>query len=258
MILTIYSVYNFMIPKEIKSLQHPIVKHLVLLRNERSYRYEQQSVLIVGKRVIKELRKETTFKTLILEEGYADPSSFNAKEVFFVTKEILKKITGLQNPEGIAAEIQMPVEGSLEGKNHLIVLDGVSDPGNLGTLLRTALALGWDGAYITENSVDPFNDKALRAAKGATFHLPLIQGSWENLHALIEKHGYTVFIADKNGTTLKNTKPQKPLMLVLGNETRGANVKAKKNYTSVSIPMHPSMESLNVASAGAILMYGLI
>jgi len=233
---------------KITSLQNPIVKHLVTLRKEKSYRHEHKTVLISGKKVIEEL-KNLAFKTLIIEEGNTFP--YKAEQVFFVTKEILQKITGLASPEPIAAEIALPKEGSLNGKKRVLALDGISDPGNMGTLLRSALALGWEGVFITNNSVDPFNDKSMRAAKGACFHLPIIQGSWEDLCALIEKNKFHAYVADLNGENFKTIKVSSPFILILGNESHGVT---KNAFTSVSIPMHPSMESLNVASAGAILM----
>jgi len=236
---------------KITSLQNQIVKHLVTLRKEKSYRHEHKSVLISGKKVIEEL-KNLPFTTLIVEEGYS--YSYKADQVFFVTKEILQKITGLASPEPIAAEIALPKEGSLDGKKRLLALDGVSDPGNMGTLLRSALALGWDGVFITDNSVDPFNDKSMRAAKGAAFHLPILHGSWEDLCALIEKNKLQAYVADKNGKDVKTLKISSPLILILGNESHGVT---KNGFPSISIPMHPSMESLNVASAGAILLHEL-
>ena len=88
----------------------------------------------------------------------------------------MKKISGMQTPEGLVVEIEMPKPAPLEGLKYLLALDGVSDPGNVGALLRTALALGWQGIFILDESCDPFNDKALRSARGATFRLPL---AWE-------------------------------------------------------------------------------
>lgn len=231
-------------------LTKKIINHLYSLRTEKKYRLEHKSVLISGKKMVQELGP---YKTVILQEGYINPPVFKGTEVFFASKEILKKITGLQNPEGIAAEMKMPASGNLDNKKRLLCLDGVADPGNLGTLLRTALALGWEGVFITENSVDPFNDKALRAAKGATFHLPLMQGTHEELLALIKKNKLSVLVADKKGTKIQKNSNH-PLLLILGNEAHGSNLP----FTPIAIPMHPAMESLNVASAGAILMHELL
>jgi TrmH family RNA methyltransferase len=136
------------------------------------------------------------------------------------------------------------------------VLDGISDPGNLGNLLRTALALGWEGVYLTENTCDPFHEKALRAAKGATFCLALQEGTWEEFLSISKN--YHTFLADMNGSPLQD-KPlaSPPIALILSKESCGARMEAKKRFQTISIPMQKAMESLNVASAGAILLYGL-
>jgi TrmH family RNA methyltransferase len=138
------------------------------------------------------------------------------------------------------------------------VLDRISDPGNLGTLLRTALALGWEGAFLTPHSADPFNDKAIRASKGACFFLPLQEGSYEELEELLKENQITAYVADLKGTSLPNLKVKHPLALILGNESLGPSAWAKQHGSAISIPMKKDVESLNVASAGAILMYELI
>lgn len=242
-----------MISKEITSLQHPFIKHLVKLRTDRKYRNEQKQTLIAGCKLVHEV---SHLKTVLLEHG---TTGFpDADEVIFVTHEILKKITGLQNPEPMAAVVAIPTPKNLEREHYLLVLDGIADPGNLGTLLRTALALGWEGVFLTAGSADPFNDKALRAARGATFRIPLFSGSWEELDAFIKKENAQVYIANTGGESIDTLKKTKlPLLLVLGNEAHGASQEAKKRFPILSIPMQTSVESLNVAIAGAILMYQL-
>lgn len=244
-----------MLPKEITSLQHPLVKHLVKLRQDRSYRYKCKRVLLSGTKLINELSSQFLFQTLLVESG----TTFSAKaeQTFFVSPQILKKITGLETPEAVAAEIDMPAPRDFSSANFLLILDGVSDPGNLGTLLRTARALGWDAAYLTQGSTDPFNEKALRSAKGATFTLPWKIGSWEEI-ALFVKHKKMILLAaDASGEDIAFCNPSLPVALALGNEAHGLASELKKLAHLVAIPMNGRMESLNVASAGAILMYAL-
>lgn len=238
-----------MIPKEVTSLQHPIVKTFVKLRTSRKFRYEQQRVVIAG---IKQVSEADGVEALILRKGFSLDKS--AKQLYYVTEEILKKITGLETPEPAAAIVSMPAWSTLEGMNKIVVFNGIADPGNLGTLLRTALALGWEGAFLTEQCVDPFNDKALRAAKGATFALPLRIGTTEELMRLMED--YSAWVADMDGTPLSEVKRSKKMLLILGNEANGVSDELKKGCGSVSIPIS-GIESLNVAAAGAILMYAL-
>lgn len=236
-----------MIPRRITSLQHPLVKYLVKLRQERDFREQEKSVLVTGVKLVTEL---APLKILIADR---EVPNLSATETFLATPEILKKITGLQSPEGVAAVVPLPATADLKHCSRLLILDGISDPGNVGTLLRTALGLRWKGAFLTPGSADPFNEKAIRAAKGATFRLPLCSGSWEQL-SLQDK---TVFVATLGGQLLDKIGKKEKIVLILGNETHGPSAHAKKIGVPISIPMTPAMESLNVASAGAILMYTL-
>jgi TrmH family RNA methyltransferase len=230
--------------KKIESLQHPLVKHLSALRTDRQVREEAGHVLVFGEKMCRELPIDTL---LTLHR-----SDIPAKEKYLVTEPILKKISGLAQPDGFAALVKMPKPQNLAGKSYLLILDGISDPGNLGTLLRTALALGWEGVILTPDTVDLFNDKAIRAAKGATFHLPYARMDREELIDL-KFHFYT---ADLEGEALDAANFTPPMALILSNEARGPSPWAKK-YQRVTIPMNPAVESMNVAVSGAILLYAM-
>ena len=113
------------------------------------------------------------------------------------------------------AEIEMPKESTLEKCRFVLALDGVADPGNLGTLLRSALAFGWEGIFLLENSCDLFNDKAIRAARGATFRLAFASGSWEKLQEIIKKYKWEPYAADLTGISPEKIKGKKSLLLVV-------------------------------------------
>lgn len=242
-----------MLTKEITSLQHPFIKHLVKLRTDRKYRYEHKSVFIAGHKLVNE---HLNIKIIIVEKSF-DGILPSAEEKIVVNEPLLKKITDLEHPEPVAALVDMPTPTDLKEKKYILVLDQIADPGNLGNLLRTALALGWEGAFLVEGTVDPFNDKALRAAKGATFRLPFRIGTWEELEKLIQENHLMPFVADINGNSFVKAKTNQSCMLILGNESHGPSHFAKSRFTRISIPMTPSMESLNVGAAGAILMHYL-
>ena len=131
------------------------------------------------------------------------------------------------------------------------MLDQIADPGNCGTLLRTAYALGWDGVVATPGTVDFFNDKALRAAKGAPFRLPYKLASPEE----IASWNTTFYVATLEGEPLAQTSFTTPCALILGNEGKGPGRWAHSLGKKINIPMRQGAESLNVASAGAILLY---
>ncbi len=241
--------------KEIKSSQNPLVKHLVRLRKERKYREECNTVLVEGKKLVGELLNERAAKSVLFTDPSLLPQGIMGDNCFLATQEVIKKISGSQTPEGIVAEIAKPSEGNFEKAAFLLALDGVSDPGNLGTLLRTALALGWDGAFILDNCCDPYNDKALRAAKGATFKLPLRQGNWELLDNIRENCRLEAFAADMGGQDAASVKLKHGVLLVLGSEGQGLSGETLKRCKTVSVPMPGGAESLNVSIAGGILMY---
>lgn len=241
--------------KKIQSLQHPLVKHLVKVRQNSDYRLDHQSVLIEGAKIIKELGKKAHFKVLMVTDETWIPKGIKAAEIVVVPETILEKVSGVKSPEGIIAEIAMPEPSNLKGLKKILALDGVNDPGNLGTLLRTALALGWEGVFILEESCDPFNEKALRAARGATFHLPLARGSWHDLKKIVSANKLQPYVADIGGENCQKMDVPVAPLLVLGNEARGTSEAAAQFCKKVSIPMAGKMESLNVAIAGSILMY---
>lgn len=243
---------------EISSLTHPLVKHLVKVKTNREYRQQHQSILAYGQKLIREIIADVHFKVILIEKGFAPLVSLPPHiPLYEVPLSLLKKISGLENPEPILAEVEMPTFSNLESARFLLVLDGVADPGNLGTLIRSALALNWEGVFLTPHCTDPFNDKAIRAAKGATFRLPLASGSWEDLKQLMQAKGGKIFLASLGGVPFQHQLFSPPLALILSNESCGPSSLAKSIATPISIAMNPKMESLNVAAAGAILMHYL-
>ncbi|MFT5317582.1 MAG: TrmH family RNA methyltransferase [Chlamydiales bacterium] len=241
--------------KEIKSLQNSLVKHLVKLRKSRSYRSEQGSVVLAGKKLVGEICATSVAITLFVEEGASVPENVLVKDLYIVSNEVMKKVSGLETPESVLAEVNIPSQQSLKDKCRILVFDGVSDPGNMGTLWRTALALGWDGAFILDNCVDPYNDKTLRSAKGATFRLPYCVGNFEDFSRLVEENQLQPLVGDIQGKEPGEVSLRKGVALVLGNEASGPSSAIKELCESVTIPMDGEMESLNVAVAGGILMY---
>jgi TrmH family RNA methyltransferase len=159
------------------------------------------------------------------------------------------------SPEGVIAEVRMPSFVLLDKAKQVLALDGISDPGNMGTLLRTALALGWDAVYFLPGSCDPFNEKTIRAARGAHFKLSLAKGNDEQLHEWVKRNKVQSVVADIKGQVPENVPAAQCRLLVLGNEAHGASAAIRQFCQPVTIPMPGEMESLNVAIAGGILLY---
>jgi TrmH family RNA methyltransferase len=234
---------------QITSLQHPLIKHWIALKKDSAYRKESKTLLLIGEKIIQEF--PFPIKCLISTER----AHIKAETTYQVTEEILHKIAGLNDFKGILAEVQLPPPQNVNEKNYLLILDQIQDPGNLGTLLRTSLGLGWEGVIATPGTVDFFNDKALRASQGAIFHLPYAYKTPEEILSWAKNRQIDVWVGDANGAPLKEVAYKSPLALVLSNEGQGLSPWAKTIGKTVSIPLQNKVESLNVAIAGAILLF---
>ncbi len=224
----------------IESRDNPYIKHLCRLIDDSSYRNEMKKVVVTGKKQILEIlpfAKGTIYTT----------EPFEANHVA-ISEAVAKKLSSPCVAEFPMPQLKLPAKCT-----HLLALDQVSDPGNMGTLLRTALALGWDGVFLLPGSCDPFNDKALRASKGAPFKLPIIKGTWDEFDQLAKQHQLTPLAADLEG----QSPEKRNCFLILGNEGQGLSDEARSRGEKITIPLAGEMESLNVSAAGAILMYRL-
>jgi RNA methyltransferase, TrmH family len=235
------------------SLQHPLVKYLVKLRTDKTYRYLHRRVLLEGLKPIGEISHLVL--QLFYIKSYASAVDALPGEKWEVTQAILDKISGTTSPEGVIAEIQMPPFGTLKNARWVLALDEINDPGNLGTLMRTALALGWETVFLLPGSCDPFNEKVLRSARGAHFKLTLVQGTVADLEQWIKEKQAQALAADLHGVQPEQIASADRRVLVLGNEARGISVPIARLCQLVTVPMSGYMESLNVAVAGGILLY---
>jgi TrmH family RNA methyltransferase len=242
-------------PKKISSLQNPLIKRLVKLRTSKNFRQEEQSVLVMGTIVVEELLASLKPKALFVSEG----STFNHRNQPYttLTPEAVKKITGLPSYEGALGEFELPSESPLRNKKFIIVCDEIKDPGNLGTIVRTALAMNWEGIFLLPGSCDLFNDKTIRASRGGVFLLPFYHGTEEELEKMCKEGHLNLMIADTAGEPLNSLTQVKSCALLLGNESKGPSNPVLKLGKKVTIPLHNEVESLNVAVAGSILMYAL-
>jgi TrmH family RNA methyltransferase len=240
---------------KIKSLSHPLVKEGMHLRKEASFKKGGNTLLITGKKQIEQLPSHIKIETLYTTSD-AIPLRAKYEKHLVVSEEILKKITGLLNPEPYAAIIRYKKKIPTKIEK-LLVCDQISDPGNLGSIIRAAHAFEFSALFILGNCVDPFNDKVLRAAKGSIFHLPLLSGNFEELLFIIRENNLLFFQADLEGKKLNELKEMSPFALAVGNEANGTSNEVKKKAQAITIPMSQNLESLNVAVAAGILMYNL-
>ncbi len=175
----------------------------------------------------------------------------------------LAALADTETPQGILAVAPIPSAGldalRVDGDPAVVlVLDAVQDPGNLGTLARTAEALGAVGLVALPGTVDPWNPKSVRAAMGSTFRLPVVEAGWDDLAPWLASHGVQTLAAVVGGAPLGDARFPRAA-LVLGNEGAGVGDETRaRAHRAVGIPLRGRAESLNVAAAGAILLYELL
>ena len=188
-------------------------------------------------------------------------------DFILITDSILKTLANTPAPQGIIAILKQPkmaIEMLLDDNKrplaHLLLLDNVQDPGNVGTMIRTAEAAGFKGIILGDGSADLFNDKTIRATQGALFQLPIIKANLEALLPALHHAGYESWVTTLEEATFYTAlpKPQK-CALIMGNEGQGVDPKLQKlASTKVKIPMLGQSESLNVGVAAGILIYHLL
>jgi len=206
----------------------------------------------MGKKVVLEVSKKINPTTLLITNPEVN-LDIDAKKVH-ITKQIMNKIAGINTTEEVAALFPMPDEKPLSNEKSILVIDQVSDPGNLGTLFRSALALNFNAVVLIQGTVDPLNDKAIRASKGACLLLPFCHETENSFYQLVKEKKITAYLADMEGTDIKKVKFKIPYALILSNEAKGKRA-WPKDFINISIPMNKDVESLNVATSGSILIY---
>jgi TrmH family RNA methyltransferase len=194
------------------------------------------------------------------ERGKALLASLAALDITLekVAEPALDKLADTQHPQGVIAVVRAPRWDLSDIKvkmGPVLVLDGVQDPGNTGTMLRTALGLGAAGIIALPGTVEVTNPKVLRGSMGAVFRLPWVELGMGDFLAWVRKEKVTLLAAATDGDPISGMDIRLPAAIVLGNEGAGVSPMIKTAGRAVSVPMSPGAESLNVAVAAGILLY---
>lgn len=267
---------------EITSAQNSQFKAWRKLRNRRD-RKKQGRYLVEGFHLVEEaLRSEQPVSTIIVAKE-VDSAEFRALlpllpapigegagmlEYVELPGNLFKELTETPTPQGILAVIELEQEkgerrdtlAKLSDARRLLLLDNVQDPGNVGTMIRTADAAGFDAVILGHGTADLYNDKTIRATQGSLFHLPILEADLTKLLPELHKAGFDSWVTTLGGATEFHAlrSPEK-CALIMGNEGQGVSeVLLKMATTRVKIPMPGRAESLNVGVAAGILIYQLI
>ena len=232
--------------KEITSTKNPLIKELLELKKS-SIKKQKQMFLVDGEDFIF-LAHEKKLLKMILTLSYQE--KYDDVEQIIVNKPILDKLSSNVNSSSMIGVCSFFIQKEIIG-NKLIYLDGVQDPGNVGTIIRTALAFNYDGVILSNDTASIYNDKVISSTKGALFKIPLYLDV--NINELKDKY-CLVATSLHNALNYKEFKNRDKFILILGNEGQGVKKEIIEIASyNVKIPMD-NIDSLNVAIAGGILM----
>ncbi|MBL8044909.1 MAG: RNA methyltransferase [Anaerolineales bacterium] len=241
----------------ITSPTNPTLKLIRALQSKRRTRETEGAFVIEGVRLLEEAARAGLTPRTILHTPELDERSRAAIRSFpnvpaqTVTPALLASVSETDSPAGVLAIVPFP-SLPLSSSSFSLILDRISDPGNLGTLLRTAEAAGAAAAYLMPGTVDAYNPKVVRAAMGAHFRLPIVEKTWEALPVPAAQ----TWVADLAGEAYTHVNWRTAQALIIGSEADGPS-EAALAFTPhrVTIPMPGRAESLNAAVAAGILLF---
>jgi RNA methyltransferase, TrmH family len=244
--------------KYIHSSKNPQVKQWKKLQGKKE-REKTNTFLVEGFHLVEEALKmgDLVLELIVSEEVEIPPRiNYGSVAMTVINKEVVKELSETETSQGIFAVCKQP-KANAENVNSYLFLDSIQDPGNLGTIIRTADAAGIDVVVVGEGSVDIYNSKVLRSAQGSHFHLPIVRG---DLYYWVEKmkaQNIPIYgTALENGTVYTEVKPSEQFALIMGNEGNGIQKELlSKTNQNLYIPILGRSESLNVAVAAGVLLY---
>ena len=244
------------------SPQNTRIRQLTALIGKARQRKKTGLFTVEGARIVREVPDDLLEELYVSESFEAGNGDFlSGKRYFTLTDELFASVSDTRTPQGILAVVKMPshtLADMLKEKPFLLLLEDIQDPGNLGTLIRTAEGAGADGVILSKGCVDLFSPKSVRSTMGSLFRLPILTA--EDLNRTVEElkgRDIAVYAAHLSGKiSYEKADYTKGCAIAVGNEGNGLTDGLTARCTQlVRIPMEGKLESLNASVAGAILMY---
>ena len=237
----------------ITSLENGKVKDVVKLQSKK-YRDLTNTFVVETEHLVEEAEKAGIIKDLFLvEDEFVDNN-----DTYFVTNEVMKKMSSMESPSNVLAVCEKNNSKEIIG-DKILLIDGVQDPGNLGTIVRSSVAFGVTTIVLSPDTVDLYNPKVIRATEGMFCHINIITMDLEEAINIIKSKGIKVYGTNVvDGVSVTSITDKNKYALIVGNEGNGV----KQNIQDLSdanlyIPMKENVESLNVGVACSILLYEL-
>jgi TrmH family RNA methyltransferase len=246
----------------ITSNQNPKIKRVRRLLSDRRYRHREEAYVVEGTRWLQELvRVRLAPELLLASQSWLQEASNAALlanvdwPVTVAADNVLAAASATESASGVLAVVPIVPNPLPERPSLLLILDRVADPGNLGTMIRTAAAAGVDGVLLSPGCVDPYNPKVVRATMGALLRLPVQVMTWPEIGETAQ--GLAVWLAAVGGTIeYTAVEWRQPAALVIGSEASGVGPEASVlGRGQITIPMARQTESLNASAAAAVILF---
>lgn len=248
--------------KRIESTQNALVKHWKKLVQNRKERDKSKEFLVEGFHLVEEaLKAKKTLLTIMKREDVELPETWDVENIAIteITHEVAKEIAETEQSQGIYAHCRQLTQSEevYDDWTKLLFIDAVQDPGNVGTMIRTADAAGIDAVIIGKGTVDPYNPKTVRSAQGSHFNIPIVRGDLiEWIQRAKENHIQVIGTSLDESIHYNEAKADGKFALIVGNEGSGLSAEVlAQTDVNVRIPIFGKAESLNVAVATGILLY---
>lgn len=251
--------------KEIQSSKNPLIKETKKLQ-QKKYRQQSQAYLLEGFHLIQEAHAaDVVLKDVFISQRgvneWSDWIEENLSEYYLVSDEVLKNLASQPAPQGMIAVVEMPQEKEIDFSGAWLLLDNVQDPGNVGTMIRTADAAGFSGVILGQGSADLYNPKTLRSTQGSLYHLTISNADLTKIIPQFQQQGSLVLgtALDKKAKEYLTVEKTENVALVMGNEGQGmSSAVLALTDQNLYIPIKGQAESLNVAIAAGVLMFHLL
>ncbi|MDR1784837.1 MAG: RNA methyltransferase [Endomicrobium sp.] len=243
----------------IKSTRNKIFKYALKLQNKK-VRSKSRLFLVEGKKQVKDIPKNWNIRQIFISERYKDIITDFKKTTIF-SDYLFNKLSVTKSPQGIMALIEKKYYNTkdvIKNYGKFIILENIQDPGNLGTIIRSADAFGIKAVFVSKGSADLYSDKTLRATMGSIFHLPVIDNIEvkDILDSMKNEKILTLAASPKGKKYLSEISLKTKSAFIIGNEARGIKNETE-NLTDISVKIYMSgkTKSLNAAIAASIIMY---
>lgn len=249
--------------KHIESESNASLKQWKKLHTKKE-REKSGTFLLEGPHLIEEaITSGANLQHVIVEENFEINEAWLQEKftLWSVPAKLMKQLSETEKPQGIIAVCEMmdQSEELIKKGGRYLLIDGVQDPGNLGTIIRTADSAGLDGVFLGEGTADLYNGKTVRSTQGSLFHLPIVKANLLEIIERCKEHDLPVLSTSlQNSVDMRETPEVDSFALIMGNEGAGVQeILQQQSTLNVKIPIFGSAESLNVSVATGILLYEL-